>query len=366
MSKIDKFLNKIAPYNIRIWSTLLIATLATTLFMNGRFIGVGVGLCLIALRSILPKIQAVESFRRSYKIPTIVQTLTGLMGPILLGSILFITLNTLPIIGDLGFRNYKGVMVLLTVFLGVGYLILNETDRQNKYILPLIMISGVGLVSFGISTVDYDYLLFTLLLIFGQITLWDWWFESHNSLSNLSRSAMMLALPVSIFIYSQISSHLLIKELFPSGLLIQYFFALPGLFSGIFFGIYLAKFKFRKSSWIIVPLVPVTLSIILGIEAGVCYWMTLGFTLLLMSILDPNKTYLYSGFSLGTTLLMTLLMPQLHIPYELIGTEVRSAIAISVIVFWLIVTLFTNQVRRDWSLENLAKIRTRRRRQIRR
>ena len=362
MSKIDDVLKKITPHTVTIWAAIMITVLAGSLGLKGRFIGLGVGVGIGIIRWILPHVDGLRRLRSNYQLSNGVQVTIGLVVPCILVWGIFYGLNFLPWIGDVAFRNYKGLMVLSIAFLGLGFLVLNETDRPNKYMLPLIGISGVSFIAFGISTVDYDYLLIVLLLLMGVIVLWDWWFSPHLYMKGMARSAMVLVLPIAVFTCGQIASQVVLRILFPSGLLIQYFFALPGLFVGVFLAIYLTKFNFRKSSWIVAPLVPIILSLILGIEAGMCYWLSFGFTLFLMSLVESHKVFLLSGISLATTVVLYLLLPGMHIPFNLIGTDLRSALGVSVVVFWLIITLFGNQVRRDWSLEHLAKIRFKNRR----
>jgi hypothetical protein len=359
-SKLDLILKKLHPHTVAIWSAIIVMVLSGALALRGRMIGIAILVTVGIARWGLPRISRVIQFRSNYRIAGWIQIAVGIIVPVALIWVAFIGLNVLPFIGDVSFRNYKGLALLFISFLGMGYLVMDEIDRPNKYLLPLILISAYALVSFG-NSVDPEYLLVALNLIMSAIFLWEWWFSDHLYMKGMARSSLMLALPVAVFTCGQIASQDRLHALFPTGLLIQYFFSLPGLFLGFFMAVYLSRFTFRKSSWILAPLVPVVVSLVLGIEAGNCYWIAFIFGAFLFSLIDSAKIFLLSGVSLATTLLLYVVLPGLHIPFDLIGDELRAALGVSIVVFWLILTLFGNQVRRDWALENMARIRIRRR-----
>ncbi|NBV82883.1 hypothetical protein EBR57_02010 [bacterium] len=362
MSKLDRYLKRLAPHAVLVWSSVMIAVLACGLALKGRFIGLGVGVGIGVVRYAFSQSDYLKAFRSNYKIPNWVHIVVGLITPAVIIGMLFYSLNLLPWIGDVAFRNYRGIWVLSIAVIGLGFLILNETDRPNKYMLPLIIMSGLALIGFGVSTVDYDYLLLVLMMAMGLIMMWEWWFAPHLYMKEVGRAALVLALPVTVFTCAQVSSQILLRIMFPSGLLMQYFFALPGLFIGVFVAMYIVRFQFRKSLWIVAPLVPVIVALILGVEAGMCYWLSFSFTLFVLSLMDATKVYLVSGISIATTILLYLFLPVVHIPFNVMSADLRSAFGVSIVVFWLIITLFGNQVRRDWSLEHLAKNRIKQRR----
>jgi len=359
---IDKFLTRLFPHYTRVWCVIGISISTIILTLKGHFVGLALAI-LGGISTVIMATSPTFSRRKSQRFGTSqwVNSI-GIIIPIVMYWGAFFALNALPLIGDMGFKDYRGFLSASIVVIGFGYLMATEIDRPSKYLLPMVTLSALSLVGYSVFALKYDYVFQIFELIFLAILFWDLWFSAQMEMQGLSKSSMGLLLPISVFFFGYYGFQNFLHAWFPSGLLIQFFFSIPGLLGGMFVSTYLNKFRFRKSSWITISIIPIVIGLIFGVEASICYWITFGFGCYLNSILDHSRVFYFSAASLATSVVMTVCVPIVHIPFAFLGTELRSVIAVSVVVFWLILTLFSTQSRRDWSIEHLSRTRLRKRR----
>ncbi|NBV42255.1 hypothetical protein EBR96_05750 [bacterium] len=338
-----------------------IAVLSIALLLRGRLFGVVFAILIFLIRFVGLRFLLFRQIHAQKWAGDARWLYAGLLFGAVVAGLAFYAVIAAPYVGDRALVGGPGFWVVAGMFYTTAVIINAEAERPDKYLLPLIVMAGLALLAFGYWGVGPDSLLAVLLLLCGVLVLYDGWFEDDAFHGQIPLTAVRLLFPLVAFACGRAASQYLIQSVYPSGLIIQYYYTLPGLFAGFFIAFYIYRFQFRRWLWVIVPILPIFVSLVMGIEGGLSFWISFIFGAYMLSYVDASKVMVFGATSLGMTVLAYPLLQIFQLPLSAMSDEGRSAIGISAVVFWVIIILFGNQSRRDWGVESIAKLRLRRR-----
>ncbi len=338
------------------WVDLLVMIISLGLLLRGRVIGVAfTGVVWAVKWAILPKLSIATQLKSKlrYRSPVSLGVILGVV-PVSTGAAFF-ALNQLPIIGDLSMHNYNALGLMLVCFAGYGYLISQEIDRPQQVLLPLIVIGIYALLSLGVM-IDKEYLIIATLLSLACISIWQWWFDYSTPFFEFEhRSTTTVAAPI-VFLLGQVAVQDRLGVLFSNGLLIQHYYAIPGLFMGFFSGIYVGKFHLNRSASIALLVTPILISVVFGGESGLAFWIAFTFSTFVSSLFYPDRRDLMIGLSLLVTIVMFVGIAQLQSISMVLDSNFRSLLGVLCIGFWMVAALFGNAIRNEPLLESHRRV----------
>lgn len=276
--------------------------------------------------------------------------------PILAGGF---SIPFLPYIGVSGFGDTRDLVVVTVGMMVSLYLMAYEWDHYHKWSHPMMAIALYGIATLGWWVVGTDFFIYAMMMV--VMGIWGVsWIGPLSSHDQWMVKPLYLTIPMLAIVLCRLGTTHVISELFPTGLMIQYFFSIPGLILGGCLSVFLLMNSFNWWQWVLVPAMPLLLGVVLGPEAGLMSWVSFGYMAPIVGLRDIRilsrlglLVYVMSvvsvlGFPVAQSWLATLSM------------DMRVILGIGVMVGWLMVILLSNQIRYEWSLDSVIRARLRR------
>lgn len=258
--------------------------------------------------------------------------------------------------GDL--RSY-GVVIIGTIL--TVYVMAIEWDQSEKWALPMMVTSLFGVVSLGYWALGWTRLLMALMVVIGTWIPWVLFKKGGWHRDGIERPLQLLLVTVAI-VGCRGTSQPLIDTLFQTGLMIQYLFTIPGMVMGAFLAVYLAYYRLGMGQWVVVPLLPIALGFVLGPDAGMMLWVSFGYIAPMMGILFSHTALRMAGLSLLMSGITYGGYPHFILLLSSQSSDTRATVGIGFIVCWLVLTLLSNQLRYEWTLDGVVRARMKRKR----